>query len=96
MSAIRTSLNSTAKKKLRRRLEARGKRCANPCCNRRENLTIDHIVPLSKGGSDHISNLQLLCRACNLAKGARHIDYGRLRRRLERRVTYDLPTRKEV
>lgn len=34
------------------------------------NLTIDHVVPRSKGGSDHLENLQLLCGACNSAKGA--------------------------
>ena len=34
------------------------------------NLTVDHIVPQSKGGSDHLENLQLLCGACNSKKGA--------------------------
>ena len=30
---------------------------------------VDHIVPRAKGGSDHRDNLQLLCPACNRAKG---------------------------
>ena len=33
------------------------------------NLTVDHIVPRSKGGTDHLDNLQLLCGACNSTKG---------------------------
>ena len=35
------------------------------------NFTIDHIVPRSRGGTDHIDNLQLLCGACNSVKGSR-------------------------
>ena len=33
------------------------------------NFTIDHVVPQSKGGTDHMDNLQLLCGACNSMKG---------------------------
>ena len=33
------------------------------------NLTVDHIVPRSRGGTDHLDNLQLLCGACNSMKG---------------------------
>ena len=32
-------------------------------------MTVDHIRPLSKGGSDEPYNLQLLCGPCNLLKG---------------------------
>ena len=34
------------------------------------NMTVDHMVPQSKGGSDYLDNLQLLCAACNSMKGA--------------------------
>ena len=33
------------------------------------NMTVDHIVPQSRGGNDHLDNLQLLCGACNSTKG---------------------------
>lgn len=37
-------------------------------CGRNEDLTIDHIVPLSKGGSDELHNLQTMCQKCNFKK----------------------------
>ena len=31
-------------------------------------LHVDHIIPVSQGGTDELENLQTLCQACNLAK----------------------------
>lgn len=40
-------------------------------CGSKENLEVDHIHPESKGGNHDPSNLQCLCRPCNLRKGTR-------------------------
>lgn len=34
-------------------------------------MDVDHILPRSKGGTDHPDNLQLLCAGCNRSKGGR-------------------------
>jgi len=37
-------------------------------CGSRANLHYDHIIPVSKGGSNTARNIELLCEPCNLAK----------------------------
>ena len=32
-------------------------------------MEVDHILPRSRGGTDHVENLQLLCAHCNRSKG---------------------------
>jgi site-specific DNA-methyltransferase (adenine-specific) len=39
------------------------------------NMTVDHIIPQSKGGQNNPENLQLLCGACNSMKGNRPMEY---------------------
>lgn len=46
-------------------------KCA--CCkvNIKDAYHIDHVIPISKGGANHVGNIQLLCPNCNLSKGAK-------------------------
>ena len=38
------------------------------CCRSTSSLQYDHIKPLSCGGSNEVSNIQLLCQRCNGSK----------------------------
>jgi len=40
-------------------------------CGETECLTIDHVVPRSKGGTNEQSNLLTACHGCNASKGAK-------------------------
>lgn len=50
-----------------------GKACVR--CGSKERIHKDHIVPVSKGGSNGLDNLQPLCQSCNLTKHDRAEDY---------------------
>jgi 5-methylcytosine-specific restriction endonuclease McrA len=52
-----------------------GSKCLR--CGATERLEMDHVVPVAKGGTHSLDNLQVLCRTCNASKGARVIDYRR-------------------
>jgi 5-methylcytosine-specific restriction enzyme A len=40
-------------------------------CGTTSDLTGDHRIPLSKGGTSTLENIQVLCRLCNSSKGSR-------------------------
>lgn len=46
-----------------------------PCCHKKLALVKDHIIPLSKGGSNFIENIQPLCRSCNAKKYTKSTKY---------------------
>lgn len=50
-----------------------GKACAQ--CGSQERIHKDHIIPVSKGGSNGLDNLQPLCGSCNLTKYDRTSDH---------------------
>lgn len=51
-----------------------GNKCL--CCGiYDEKLHADHVVPISKGGSNSIENIQPLCKTCNLQKSTKTIDF---------------------
>jgi 5-methylcytosine-specific restriction endonuclease McrA len=46
------------------------------CCGRSDvPMTADHVIPLTKGGSNNIDNIQPLCGPCNSTKHDKIIDY---------------------
>lgn len=46
-----------------------GKTCMR--CGSKDRISIDHVVPITKGGTNYPANLQFLCRSCNSGKNNR-------------------------
>src|SRR5258708_32692418 len=49
-------------------LDRDGHKCSY--CGSTYDLTIDHIIPVAKGGTSTIENLRTLCGRCNMSKGS--------------------------
>ena len=75
-------LNSAFNKKRRKSLKASRKlfkdllykfkfSCIKCGCKDEKKLSVDHIIPFSKGGLDDFENLQILCKLCNSKKGVK-------------------------
>ena len=50
-----------------------GKVCL--ACGSKNEISLDHVVPVCRGGWNSVNNLQPLCRSCNSKKGKKIIDY---------------------
>lgn len=65
---LEATTSSEAKRKWRQSIKERWNyECAY--CGSNEDLTLDHITPRSKGGSDSLTNVLCACRECNNSKG---------------------------
>lgn len=42
-----------------------------PFCRKKGVPTLDHIIPLARGGAHSLRNIQLMCRSCNSSKGSK-------------------------
>jgi len=68
--AARHAMNRTIPSDVKMHVWQRdGGRCVK--CGANTNLQYDHDIPFSKGGSNTVENIQLLCQACNLEKGSK-------------------------
>lgn len=54
-------------------IHAYGHKCLR--CGSPERITVDHIIPLKKGGTDTKENVQPLCLSCNCWKGVQILDF---------------------
>lgn len=65
-SRLRNAEGSFTDEEWRACRDAHGNRCA--ICREEKKLCVDHIIPLMKGGSNYITNIQPLCFSCNSRK----------------------------
>lgn len=56
--------------------EAKFAECGNVCyyCHQPSKLTVDHVIPLARGGTDDITNIVPACQSCNSKKNAKTAD----------------------
>ncbi len=72
-AALRGTGGSHTTKQWKALCDASGNICLR--CHKHTVLVRDHIIPISRGGSGYITNIQPLCSLCNARKYTKHIDY---------------------
>jgi len=73
----RRTVGKIAWRAWKQKLRRLGGACVS--CGRTDDIQIDHILPVAKGGTNDIRNLQPLCRRCNVRKGAKVLAGTQLR-----------------
>lgn len=69
---LHTTSSADAKRMWRQSIKDKwGHKCAY--CDSKHELTLDHIIPQSKGGSDFLTNVICCCKKCNNSKS--HINW---------------------
>ena len=63
-------LNSRRYREQRERIFSRDGRVCQLCGTDEGEMHIDHIIPRKAGGDHSLDNLRVLCKNCNLRKGA--------------------------
>jgi 5-methylcytosine-specific restriction endonuclease McrA len=69
----RAAIGKFTKDDIQRMWDQQSGICIAPNCNTALTVscTIDHIIPLSRSGSNWPTNLQLMCKSCNCSKGTK-------------------------
>ena len=73
MTAKREPISSSLKNEVLHRDKYRCVICGNNV-NNGAKLHVDHIVPVSRGGTNDINNLRTLCEDCNLGRSNKYLD----------------------
>jgi 5-methylcytosine-specific restriction endonuclease McrA len=68
---VRIPRNAHSRKITRRAVFARDRWTCQYCGNERSGLTVDHVIPRSKGGASTWDNIVTCCAPCNRRKGDR-------------------------
>lgn len=72
-SIRRSAIDKTKHKLTTRELASLKKQAKGICyyCGKKSKLTLDHIIPLSRGGTHSRDNVLFACNSCNCSKGAK-------------------------
>lgn len=57
--------------KINEKMKKQNYKCIYCRADLKDNYSLDHILPLSRGGTNDIDNIDVVCKSCNTSKGRR-------------------------